>query len=315
MKRFGIAVGSAMWSTANASARWMSDHGWRTSVALDTRVISVGNLQAGGSGKTPLVARIAEEAARRGQACAILCRGYGGRWESGGGVIRPAGPRPDPSQCGDEAALLHSSVPTAWVGVGADRVRQYGKIAREIGRAPDLVVLDDGFQHHRIRSDVHVLAVTSTTRGERLYRDFDGAAAKADLLVWTKGTEDPAPRFPDATAPWVRVRFRIPPAPSAPVLELVTGVGDPQSVETSLREAGYRVERHHRFPDHHAYSREEVRDLLAQVRARGSRVALTRKDWVKWSALGVAEDEVCVFEPVVEVVAGQAAWDRVLWKS
>jgi len=106
---------SALWSTVNAGMRLAARRGWVGSRKLPARVLSVGNLQVGGAGKTPLVALIAQEAIARGQRVCILSRGYGGIWEANGGVIAPGKEPAHPALCGDEPALLHELAPEAWI--------------------------------------------------------------------------------------------------------------------------------------------------------------------------------------------------------
>ncbi|MCM2322267.1 MAG: tetraacyldisaccharide 4'-kinase [Oligoflexia bacterium] len=303
-------IGSAIWSALSALSRQLSAIGFPRAVRLDCRVISVGNLQAGGTGKTPLVARIAREAADRGLSAVILLRGYGGRWERDGNVILPREPAPDPRLCGDEAALLHELAPEATIGVGRDRARQYRQACERAGRRFDLAILDDGFQNRRVVKDVELVAVTSATRSETFFRDRTCALRHANLVVWTKG-----PTRPDSDGrPLVKVRFRLPPpAAGAEKVCLVTGVGSPGAVSESLREAGYQVLRHHAFNDHARYDEASVRGILESAEAGGLRVVTTGKDWVKWKALGIPAGKVQVLEPELIFQEGKERWERVLW--
>src|SRR5438105_3367167 len=93
-------VGSCLWSSANALARVAADRRVIKRAGLGCRVVSVGNIQAGGAGKTPLVAQVVREAQERGLLAAILTRGYGGRWERDGGMIEPGQEAVDPDACG-----------------------------------------------------------------------------------------------------------------------------------------------------------------------------------------------------------------------
>lgn len=309
---------SILWSSGSWLVRLAAERGmWAKPARLPTRVISVGNLQAGGGGKTPLVAQIAREAAGRGKTVCILTRGYGGEWERGGGVLRPLQQGGAPGNallCGDEAALLQGLAPAAWIGVGADRAAQFLRICNESGGSPELTILDDGFQHWKIVKNLEVVAVTSRRPGEVVFRDWPRALSRADLVVWTKGEREPVELL--AGRPRVRTRSALENAPVAGQrVWLVTGVADPGSVVETVQAAGYRVERHFRFPDHAAYSEPLISQLLTGAAASGLRVALTGKDYVKWKGFGVRTDEVIVLEPRLEFVEGRELWERALWES
>jgi tetraacyldisaccharide 4'-kinase len=307
VRRFGTLLVSAAWSAASAAARELALAGVLPRERLDCRVVSVGNLQAGGAGKTPLVAEIARQGAARGKTVCILSRGYRGEWERSGGVLAPGAQAASAREAGDEPALLHELAPAAWIGVGADRAAQFRRI-RERAR-PDLVVLDDGLQHWRLHRDLEIVALTSAGRGERAFRDGPGALSRADLLVWTKGEERPA----HADKPLVRVRFRLRPVSGSPAIVLVTGVADARGVAESARAAGYRIVRHVEGPDHARYDATGARKLLDEAGRAGARVALTGKDWVKWRELGFAASELEILEPTLEFLEGEELWNRALW--
>jgi tetraacyldisaccharide 4'-kinase len=313
MRALATGAASLLWSSVSWGARVASRGGVLGSEKLDAgRVISVGNLQAGGAGKTPLVARIANEAAARGMSVCVLCRGYGGEWELGGGVLAPgAGVVANAMECGDEAALLGVLAPSAWIGVGADRCRQYERVVVEAGKAFDLVVLDDGFQHWKIKKDLEIVALTSHGPTDTLFRDFPGALESADLLVWTKGMREP--RVPSGK-PLIRIRFELPPTASPGMrIWLVTGVGDNAAALESATQAGYRVERHLEFRDHAVYEAGMILDFIARSREAGCSIAVTGKDWVKWRE-SAGPEQVMVLEPEIRFEdTGFKTWNRVLW--
>lgn len=271
---------------------------------LGVRTISVGNLQAGGAGKTPLVIEIAREALSRGRVVCVLSRGYGGGLADEK-ILRP-GESADPRVVGDEPALLREHLPGIWLAVGRNRKRSFGRAAalsRAVGKPIDFVILDDGFQHHAIRADLHVLAVTSASWRERWFRDFPSEARRAGLVIWTKGDRQPE-------AAHARVRWVSEVLESGP-FQLVTGVADPDEVVSSLAAANVYFTQHTRFRDHHAYRREECQKLLS-----GARPLLTEKDAVKWRALGFTEGaQFAVIRRRLEWVTGQDAWEAKLWKS
>ncbi len=310
MSRLVNTIASMAWSSVNRLAREAGDRGWVPPVILEPRVISVGNLQAGGAGKTPLVALLAREAAGRGLRTCILIRGYRGSWEKSGGLIEPGRSPARPSECGDEAALLHELAPDAWIGVGADRVASFSRAEAKARKKFDLVILDDGFQHFAIRKDLDILALTSATPDDTIFRDHPSQAGRAGLIVWTKGHEQPD--FRDR--PWCRVIYDLPkPDAAARNVWLVTGVADAEQVKATAIRSGYEVLRHIAFVDHASYSRTEASQLLESARAAGARLALTGKDWVKWAEMGISRDELLVLEPELRFVSGRETWDRVVW--
>lgn len=306
-------IASAVWSTLSALARRMT----RRRTRLGPRVVSVGNIQVGGAGKTPLVAKIAREAAQRGLSVCILCRGYGSSWERRGGVLAPLEATPPAAVCGDEALLLHELAPGAWIGIGAERAAQFARVQARAGTPFDLVILDDGFQSHRLARDLDIVAITSACRTERVFRDWPGALRAAQLLVWTKGERMPAARSAAPRVPLARVRFTLREAVTSRPVCLVTGLADGEFARQSAEVAGYRVARHFSFPDHARYADEVMRPLVEGLRRQGLQLAVTGKDWVKLrelEAFGAADPAVLVLEPelVMDPEDGRL-WNRVLW--
>jgi tetraacyldisaccharide 4'-kinase len=302
-----VKIVSTLWSGASLAVREASRRGLLRRVNLGVRVVSVGNIQAGGAGKTPLVALIANEAHERGKKVCSLSRGYRGTWERSGGVIPPKGEAPRADECGDEPALLHELAPHAWIAVGADRVRGFRKASSENGF--DLAILDDGFQNWKIRKDVEIVAVTSGDSSERVHRDFGSQLARADLVIWTKGEHQP-----DTWGrPLAQVRFELPRASTDRAVWLVTGVADATHVRETASSAGYRVSRHIELPDHAGYSRGKIEAWIESAEKDGAGIATTGKDWIKWRALGIEPARVIVLEPKLRFVSGRESWEKILW--
>jgi len=208
-------------------------------------------------------------------------------------------------------ALLHELCPLVFIGVGADRLVQYERVKKAASGPFDLVILDDGFQHHSIRKDLEVLALTSLRPSEILFRDGFSALKDANLLAWTKGEALPGevPR----SLPCVRVRYRLPRFEGVESFWLVTGIADGGSAFSLARESGYRMIRHISLEDHFAYDKSSVERLLGEARAVQCRIALTGKDWVKWRALGVSGSDVVVLEPELVFEEGRDLWSRMIW--
>lgn len=310
----GYAI-SMVWGTLSGFARLLGDLRLRPRFRLDAeRIISVGNLQAGGAGKTPIVAQIAREALARGKTVCILSRGYRGKLENGGGLIAPTQAVVSAIEVGDEPALLHQKIPDAWIGVGRDRKRSYQRACEGLGKTFDLVILDDGFQSHTLERDLDVLALTSQRWGEAPFRDFSSAAARAQLLVWTKGEQKPA-LGSKLQENLISARFRL--RSGSGKIFLVCGVGMPERVVAGAREAGWNVVRSIEREDHSYYDRAEIDHWLQEAQTLGAKLATTGKDWVKWKELGVSAEAIEVLEPEFELPdhADSETWRRILWGS
>jgi tetraacyldisaccharide 4'-kinase len=142
---------AGLFGVASAFRRWMYRSGLRRVERLPVRVIVVGNLIAGGAGKTPTVLALVRLLQSRGLAPAIVSRGYGGS-ASGPIEVQPA---TSAQVSGDEPLLLRrrAGVP---VFVGTDRVAAVRTLLRE-HPGTDVVIADDGLQHHRLARDLQVL--------------------------------------------------------------------------------------------------------------------------------------------------------------
>ncbi len=133
------------------------DRGIFSSHTVEIPIISVGNIVAGGTGKTPLILKLAEHFSD--QPVAVLSRGYRSAAERSKAPIflsRGHGPLYGPEQCGDEPFLISSRLPKVLVIVGRDRI-QAAHMAAEAGAK--LILLDDGMQHRRLKRDLEIVVV------------------------------------------------------------------------------------------------------------------------------------------------------------
>ncbi len=170
---------------------------------LPYKVISIGNITVGGTGKTPLTISIAEESKKRGFAPIILTRGYKGRTKGPCFVSKGNGPLISERDAGDESILMAEKLKGVPIIKGEDRykagiyaIEEYLKIQNSDLKSQPLFLLDDGFQHWRLFRDKDVLLIDSKDPfgNKRLFpigtlREPINAISRADIVVITK-TED-----------------------------------------------------------------------------------------------------------------------------
>ncbi len=253
------------------------DHGLLRSRRLQGSVISVGNLSAGGSGKTPFVILLGELLKARGISFDVLSRGYG-RKTSGVLLVDPGGL---PRNFGDEPLLIARRL-QAQVVVGEDRY-EAGRFA-ESRFGSQIHLLDDGFQHRGLARDFDIVLVTPEDGRDCLLpagrlREPLRALRRADAVVLAGGASPEA--FPFAGKTVWRVRRGILPQNIPPRPVVFCGIARPQSFLLQLRSAGIDPVAEAFFRDHHAYTEKDVRDLLQlQQRSEAGGFITTEKDAV-----------------------------------
>ena len=173
--------------------------GWRKSCRLPCKVVSAGNIVVGGTGKTPMTAYLVRALQRMGRRVVVVKRAYEGR--GGGAPMVVSDGRQvllDRLQAGDEAQMLARQLMPAPVMTGADRYRT-GLAAVDRFR-PDVIVLDDGFQHLRLQRDLDIVLLDGAAplgNGHLLPRGILREPAteleRADALVFTRATPESMP--------------------------------------------------------------------------------------------------------------------------
>jgi len=270
--------------------------------ALDVRVISVGNLVMGGTGKTPFVMRLAELFRERGHTPGILTRGYG-RTSPVDHMALEAGASVRTEESGDEPQIfLRSRV--APVGIGVDRYATGAMLRTKFGC--DVMLLDDGFQHVKLSRAVDIVlldALKPFGGGEvfpagRLREPVEGLA-RAHLIVITRGeasdlapaierevrTWNPgAPVFRASVAPeyWVENRTGKPvEALPGRRVAMFCGLGNPRSFQCTLDAMELDVVDRVEFEDHHRYRPSEMILMARRFHEQGAEaVVTTEKDSV-----------------------------------
>lgn len=283
-------AGTAVYLVLHKGRRLLYAIGLRRAFRFPCPVISVGNITAGGTGKTPFVEYLARWFARKGFRTAILARGYG----------RIAG------GADDEDLFCEMELENVVRLTGRDRVAS-GRRALADYRAR-VLILDDGFQHYRVHRTLDIVTVDATNpfaggkllpRG--LLREGPSALRRADLVVLTR-TDQVSPEALEA------LRRQIGPAVETvhkPVqvrclwnrrsygvewlrgrsVYAFCGVGNPESFRRTLESLGASIVKFRAFEDHHAYTPADLRRLNAEAQEFMAEAAVTtEKDATKLRA-------------------------------
>jgi tetraacyldisaccharide 4'-kinase len=289
--RLGLRLASAPYGWAVGVRNVLFDHGWKWPEKANVPVVSVGNLTVGGTGKTPCVEYVARFYRQMELRVAILSRGYGAEH----------GPN-------DEALVLEENLPDVPHLQGADRASLARAAVEEL--ESEVLVLDDGFQHRRLARDLDILLIDATNpwghgyllpRG--LLRESPRGLKRAGVVLLT--------RCDQVTGEAVkRIRERVTQlAPQAAVVETThrpvglvngeqesglgqlkerqvaafCGLGNPEAFRRTLIGLGAIVGGFRIYPDHHAYTREDVEELRrwANGQPDDALMLTTQKDLVK----------------------------------
>jgi tetraacyldisaccharide 4'-kinase len=272
---------------------------------LPRPVISVGNLTVGGTGKTPVTAYIARLLLSQGYRVAVLSRGYGGSLEGhtvvvsdGSTVMLTA------EQCGDEPFLLASTIPGLMMVMGSDRCAA-GQLAME-QLAPDIFLLDDGYQHLRLRRDLNILLLDHSrpfgngwTLPAGMLREPRSAATRADLVIRTRCPRTSSSPSPFPGTPCCSAHHSLGtliPLTGGEALSLETlrgrrllafaGIADPAAFFQGLRELGLDLVAELALPDHVAYDESRIAEIHRLMAGSAAEVAITtEKDGVKLKSI------------------------------
>jgi tetraacyldisaccharide 4'-kinase len=277
-------------------------------------VISVGNLSVGGSGKTPVVARVAEILLEAGLPVAILSRGYGGSF-AGDALIVSDGRAllADSAAAGDEPVMLAHALPAAVVAVGPKRDVVGRAVEATFG--PRVHVLDDGFQHLRLFRDLDVLCLAPGDLEDRpvpagRLREFASARTRADLVLASDGVPPGALAFGRRPLGFFDLEGAARPAPARPWL--VSAIARPERFHADVRAAAGALSGADTFRDHHRFSAAEWSAVDSKARAAGaSALVTTAKDAVRLPApLGALP--VLVYRSVVTIAEEAVFRERLL---
>jgi len=315
-----FAAASVPYAVVVSARNWCYDRGWFRQHAADVPVVSVGNLTTGGTGKTPVVALVVEWFRRRGLRPGILSRGYRRHSES----------------ANDEKLVLERLCPDVPHVQNADRVQG---AARAVRLGCNVLVLDDGFQHRRLRRDLDVVLVDATNpwgfgrllpRG--LLREPRRSLRRAQVVCLTRVELVDAGRLcrlrdeVTAAAPGALLaevafqptglldgrgnRTPLDNLRGQPVVAFC-GIGNPDAFRATLLDCGVQLGKLFAFPDHHHYSADDLQQVQrAACDCGAAAVVTTLKDLVKVDRLWTDDRPLraLLVEPVL--VRGREEFER-----
>ncbi|MFA7405794.1 MAG: tetraacyldisaccharide 4'-kinase [Pelobacteraceae bacterium] len=272
---------------------------------LPRPVVSIGNITVGGTGKTPVTAYIARFLLAQGYRVAVLSRGYGGTLEGQTCVVSDgAAIMLSAAECGDEPYLLASTVPGLMVVIGTNRYAA-GQLAMQ-QLAPDIFLLDDGFQHLRLHRDLNILLLdfdrpfgNGLTLPAGILREPSSAASRADVTIFTRAPKEATTRADTrgiAACISSHTIGDLLPLGSSTAMPCArcqdkkvlafAGIADPDSFFSGLRTEGLNLVRFLTFPDHVVYNRERYEEIAEAMATSGADVLITtEKDGVKLKGL------------------------------
>lgn len=281
---------------------------------LPYKVLSIGNITLGGTGKTPAVIALAEEAKKRGFHPCILTRGYKGSAIGPCFVTKGEEPLLDVSQAGDEAYLMSEALRGVPIIKCADRYEggMFAVNSKLLPLTSKLIfILDDGFQHWQLHRDKDIVLVDSTNPfdngklfPEGRLREPLSALKRADIVVLSKADMADKKRISACTSKIKRYNADVPIYTSSHVpaglinvsgeaesidtlkerkVYAFSGIANPSHFEALLRSMGADIVKSKRFRDHHHYPQGDIDKIIKE--AGGLEIITTEKDMVKLKAL------------------------------
>lgn len=284
---------------------WINNIRSLTTVKTKAPVISVGNLTVGGSGKTPVTIEMARHFIQQGRKTAIVSSGYGRRSrEDYVGIGRDV-QSIDAMKIGDEPKMMAELLPSALFSISRSKNRAASKV--DIEHSPDVIIVDDGFQHRRLHRDFDLLVADSETdlRRESLFplgrrREPLSAIKRANGLIIAKKSSG---KIDDNYISWLGDNFKNRPSTIAafhndeivstreciPIDKITSnkiyffaGIGNYLAFEKHIRAIFPKIVYLRLFPDHFRYRQSDIESIREDLRQKSPEYIITTfKDYVK----------------------------------
>jgi len=279
-------------------------------VRVNVPVISVGNITAGGTGKTPCIIQLGEYLQKKGKRVAVLSRGYRGTYEKQGGTVSDGKTIfLNEKEAGDEPCMIAHKLPEVSVYVGKNRIKSAQKA---IKNGSEILLLDDGFQYKTLERDKNIVLIDSTNpfgyehllpRG--LLREPLDELKRADLIILTKVNQVSKERINEVKARILSINssvtileslhkpvyfFEIKENAKKIPLEvmkgkkavLLSGIGNPAAFEKTAKESGLEICKNIAKKDHFSFAYIDIEKAVNEAKIHGADIIVTtEKDAIK----------------------------------
>jgi tetraacyldisaccharide 4'-kinase len=333
---------SWVWDWVYRIRRSCYEYGFLKKNYFKVPVVSVGNITFGGTGKTPTILWLADYISQQGLTPVVLTRGYKGLLEHSAGLLKSGQRfRLNPHDYGDEPLMIASKMKNGAVIVGKKRAQNLIRFFPEV--KPDVVLLDDGFQHLNIyRSfnlvlfDAMLPLVNYQTAPLGYLREGLSALKDADAIIVSRANmadEERLKKLKNFLSQyfhhgplWCEMgykpiglfdgydsfRFRVDDLQGKDIIA-VTAIASPESFFNSLEDFGANLVERVSFPDHYFFTQEDVNNLLLQASRHSAMIVCSEKDMVKLRR--VSQDPRLYFLKVqVEFLSGEDSLKEALGK-
>ena len=281
---------------------------------LPVKVISIGNISLGGTGKTPAIIFFANHLIKNGKKIGIVSRGYG-RKNKDIKILINADNNSKVEDYGDEPIFLSSALRNVPVAVGKNKFNSALQLLKK--NKVDILLFDDGFQTRKIYRDIDIVLLNAFNRIEDyrvipfgMLREPVKCISRADFVIFTKNNLiNPEPKVSHLVEKYFNENVFY----SSYKLEkifaessignfskdkviAVSGVGDPSSFESSLLKENVNILYHFKFRDHHNYDQEDINNIAKLSKIMNAlSIVTTEKDYVKLRKLNISKIDLKFF--------------------
>ncbi len=322
---------SLLYGAIGGARVFLYQYGFCKSKKLRAKVISVGNVTVGGTGKTPLSIYLAQKLKEGGGSVAILSRGYRRRKKQMVALTHKDWQRTNWEDVGDEPYLMSRRLSDVPVVVGKNKSASGEYAIKKFGTK--ILILDDGFQHLGLFRDLDIVVIDSTNPfgNKRLLpagslREPLNSLKRADMFVLTKTDQVPninpliqTLKGYNPRAPAVESIYQIhsieklldgcpidPKGLEGKKVFAFSGIGNPSSFEDSLKQLKIQLLSHRMFPDHFPYRKRDLLTLQKEAKGKGAHfIITTEKDSVRIPLINQQEIPLLVVKIDLKITRGE----------